>query len=123
MKNNVDTTIRKKVIDIEFLRDIIADDFEFEKELFAIFVENAHRNIEKMENAITNSDVNTWYMSSHAFKGAAASIGAFELSNVLEYAQKHLEENNQQKTELLNKIKTELQLVVEFINEEMLEKR
>ncbi len=123
MKNNNDTKARKKVIDFELLRDIIADDFEFKKELFAIFVENAHRNLEKMENAIKNSDLNSWYMASHAFKGASSSIGAFELSNVLEYAQKHLEEDEEKKTELLKKAKSELQLVIEFINEEMLENR
>jgi HPt (histidine-containing phosphotransfer) domain-containing protein len=113
----------KKVIDIEFLRSIIEDDFEFEKELFAIFIENAHRNIEKMEEAIKTSNDNFWYMASHAFKGASASIGAVELANVLEYAQKHPEETSEQKTALLQKVKSELQLVVEFINEELIERR
>ena len=119
---NVADTKPKKAIDVEFLRSIIENDFEFEKELFAIFVENAHRNIEKMEDAIKDSNDNSWYMASHAFKGASASIGAFELSKILEYAQKHPEENYEQKTELLKKIKTELQLVVEFINDELLER-
>ena len=65
---------------------------------------------------------NSWYMASHAFKGAAASIGAFDLSKILEYAQKHPEENYEQKTELLKKIKDELALVIKFINEEMTKK-
>ncbi len=113
----------KKVIDIEFLRSIIENDFEFEKELFAIFIENAHRNIEKMQEAIKVANDNSWYMSSHAFKGAAASIGAVELANVLEYAQNHPEETAEQKNALMQKVKSELQLVVEFINEELMEKR
>ncbi len=109
----------KKAIDTEFLRSIIENDKEFEKELFAIFSENAHRNMIKMEEAIKNSDNNSWYMASHAFKGAAASIGAFELSKALEYAQKHPEDNMEQKNDILKKVREELHLVLEFINEEL----
>ncbi len=109
----------KKAIDVDFLRSIIENDIEFEKELFAIFTDNAKRNIEKMEEAIRSANDNSWYMASHAFKGASASIGAFELSKILEYAQKHPEENYEQKTQLLNKVKEELAMVIKFIKEEM----
>ena len=118
MKNNQ----RKRAIDTEFLRSIIDNDIEFEKELFKIFSENAHRNINKMEEAVRDGDNNSWYMASHAFKGASASIGAFDLSKVLEYAQKHPEDNSEQKIETLKKIKEEFLLVLDFINEELMEK-
>lgn len=123
MVDNVSNSTVKKAIDVEFLRSIIEDDFEFEKELFAIFIENAHRNIEKMDDAIKSSNDNSWYMASHAFKGAAASIGANDLSNILEYSQKHPEASVEQKNELLKKVKDELQLVIEFINEELLTRK
>ncbi len=110
----------KNAIDVNFLRSVIEDDREFERELFAIFTENAQRNLVKMEDAIKNNDNNSWYMSSHAFKGAAASIGAFNLSNSLEYAQTHPEDSNDDKVEILNRIKKEFELVLEFINEEVL---
>lgn len=113
---------RKRAIDTEFLRSIIENDVEFEKELFAIFSENAHRNMAKMEDAIKSNDNNSWYMACHAFKGASASIGAFDLSKVLEYAQKHPEENAEQKTGVLNKVREEFRHVLDFINEELLEK-
>ena len=109
----------KKAIDIDFLRSVIEDDREFEKELFAIFTENAQRNIVKMEEAIKKVDNNAWYMASHAFKGAAASIGAFELSKSLEYAQRHPEDNMEEKNEILQKIRDEFKMVVDFINEEL----
>lgn len=113
---------RKRAIDTEFLRSVIDDDKEFEKELFAIFSENAHRNITKMEDAIKDGDNNSWYMASHAFKGASASIGAFDLSKVLEYAQKHPEDNIEGKNEILKKVREEFALVLDFINEEILDK-
>lgn len=113
---------KKSAIDVNFLRSVIEDDREFERELFAIFTENAQRNLVKMDDAIKNSDSNAWYMASHAFKGAAASIGAFELSKALEYAQKHPEDNDDEKVEILDRIKKEFDRVLEFINSELLEK-
>jgi HPt (histidine-containing phosphotransfer) domain-containing protein len=118
MKNNQRHT---KAIDMEFLRSIIDNDIEFEKELFAIFVENANRNLIKMEESI-GKDGQAWYMASHAFKGASASVGAFELSNILEDAQRAIESSSEQKKEILSRAREEFKLVLEFINEELLER-
>ncbi len=112
----------KRAIDMEFLRSIIENDVEFEKELFAIFVENANRNFAKMEEAVVAKDNQSWYMASHAFKGAAASVGAFELSKILEGAQKSMEAAPEQKTQIIANARAEFKLVLEFINEELLEK-
>ncbi len=108
----------KVAIDTNFLREIVGDDKEFEKELFSIFSDNAHRNFVKMEDSIKNQDNNGWYMAAHAFKGASASIGAFELSKLLEHAQQFPEESFGQKNELMKRIHEEFRLVLDFINEE-----
>lgn len=105
-------------IDTNFLREIVSGDKDFEKELFTIFSDNAHRNFVKMEDSIKNQDNNAWYMAAHAFKGAAASIGAFGLSKLLEHAQQFPEENFEEKKELMKKIHEEFHLVMDFINEE-----
>jgi HPt (histidine-containing phosphotransfer) domain-containing protein len=104
-------------IDREFLRGIIDNDREFEKELFAIFAENAQRNIVKMEEAVRDENNNSWYMAAHAFKGAAASIGAFDLSKILEHAQKNPEADSVPKTKLISDVKDEM--VLEFIKSEL----
>jgi len=104
-----------QVLDLEYLKSIIEDDKEFEQELFKIFIENSQRNIIKLEESIESNDKNSWYMASHAFKGASASIGAFELAKILEYAQKNLEDSSENKKQLLDKIKEELELVKEFL--------
>lgn len=114
------SAVTKKAVDIEFLRGIIEYDRDFEKELLNIFCENAHRNIAKMDDAIKSGDNNSWYMASHAFKGAAASIGAFDLSKVLEYAQKNPEEDSESKMKTLGKVREEFRFVLDFINEELL---
>ncbi len=109
----------KKAVDMNFLRSVTEDDKEFERELFGIFTENAQKNLSKMEGAINNSDSNSWYMASHAFKGAAASVGAFDLSRSLEYAQTHPEDSSEDKNDILNKVKKEFNKVLEFINSEL----
>lgn len=109
----------KNPVDVEFLQSIVDGDLDFQKELFVIFVENAERNVKKMEDALAGNDNNAWYMSSHAFKGAAASIGAFDLSKVLEYAQKHPEDSQVVKHEIVDKVKEELGEVLEFIDSQL----
>lgn len=111
---------KQTAIDTKFLKEIVGDDKEFEKELFSIFSDNANRNFIKMEESIKNQDNNAWYMASHAFKGAAASIGAFGLSELLEHAQQFPEESFEEKKELMKSINEEFHLVLDFINEEAL---
>lgn len=110
----------KKAIDMEFLRSVTGEDVEFEKELFILFIDSAKNNISKMEKSLVDSNENAWYMASHAFKGASASIGAFELSKALEYAQNHPKDNYKDKTKILENVKDEFEKVADFINNEFL---
>ncbi len=110
----------KKAVDIDFLKSITGDDVAFEKELFILFLDSAKTNILKMEKALAESDNNAWYMASHALKGASASIGAFDLSGALEYAQTHPKDEDKDKIRVLTDIKAELARVSYFINEEFL---
>lgn len=116
MENN-----NKVAVDREFLMSVIENDVEFERELFSIFTENASRNFIKMEESI-GKDNQAWYMSSHAFKGAAASIGAFDLSRILETAQKSMDADSETKSKILAEAKEEFKLVLDFINKELLDK-
>jgi HPt (histidine-containing phosphotransfer) domain-containing protein len=112
----------KKAIDIEFLKSITGDDAAFEKELFILFLDSSKTNILKMEKALAESSSNDWYMASHALKGASASIGAFDLSKILEYAQTHPKDEDKDKVKVLTDIKKELSRVELFINEELLKR-
>lgn len=106
-------------LDIDFLRGIIDNDLEFKKELFALFKDSAEKNIAELERALAENSNNNWYMAAHSFKGACASIGAFGLSKVLEYMQKHPEENYDQKAESLKTVKEKLVGVMEFLDLEL----
>lgn len=105
----------KKPIDVEFLRSVIESDIEFERELFKIFIDNGNRNIEKLEDSFDPSRYNFWYMAAHAFKGSSASIGAFELSRILENAQRAAEDSAEVKAKIVEEVKAEFKVVCDFI--------
>lgn len=107
-------------IDIEFLMGIVENDAEFKRELLEIFIESAQLNLNKLKDAISTNDNNSWYMAAHAFKGAATSIGAFNLSQKLEHAQKHPEENTDHKKKTLDAIEKDFNLALDFINNTIL---
>ena len=108
-------------VDIEFLNSIIeGSDAEFKKDLHQIFSENTKRNLEKMENSLKEENNNAWYMAAHAFKGAAASIGAFTLSGILEEAQKNPESDKEIKSKIIDRVKIELESVCKIIDQELL---
>jgi len=109
----------KIAIDLKYLRNVIEDDRELEKELFIMFIENGKKNIQKMDKSISENNSNDWYMASHAFKGASSSIGAFDLSRALEIAQHSYLDDQQRKNEILATIKKEFDYVITFINLEL----
>ena len=74
-------------IDLKHLSNIVDGDIEFEKELFKVFIDNGKLNIEKMEISIQENTDESWYACSHAFKGASAAVGAFQLAKILEECQ------------------------------------
>ena len=45
-----------------------------------MFIDNGKLNIEKMEISIQENTDESWYACSHAFKGASAAVGAFQLA-------------------------------------------
>ena len=102
-------------VDVEFLNNIVDGDKEFEHELYEIFIENSAQYLDKMQESLKSGDCNAWYMSSHAFKGASASIGFFPLSRVLETAQKSFESDAATKEGILAEAKQEHNKVMQYI--------
>lgn len=106
---------KEEIVDLGFLQKVTNQDTEFEKELYEIFVDSSQNNIDKMTKAIEDEDDENWYMASHSFKGAASSVGAFDLSKTLEEAQVHQSKNYDEKREILENIKHKLSLVLDFL--------
>ena len=109
-------------LDYEFLESIVDGDAQFIKDLYSIFMESSKSNIDKLEKALESGDVNIWYASSHAFKGAASSIGAFDLANTLEESQKNPNYEKEKKQILLEKIKKQFLEIKQDMEKYMLDK-
>lgn len=105
-------------VDLEFLRTVTDHDNDFEKDLLKIFIQSADNDVGKMEKSLGNPRCDDWYLSSHSFKGAAASMGAFSLAKSLEYAQFHKDDPDDKKLIILAEIKTKLKIVIDFLTKE-----
>jgi HPt (histidine-containing phosphotransfer) domain-containing protein len=105
-------------VDLDFLRNITDNDIEFERDLLKIFIESSGNDLQKMEESLQDDTNNDWYLSSHSFKGSAASIGAFSLAKTLERAQFNKDANNDQKNQIIDEIKIKLDVVVNFLSQE-----
>ena len=113
-------TNKEPAIDMDFLSDITGNDLAFRNELFVLFLDTAQSNISKMEKSLLIDNGNDiWYAASHSLKGASTSIGAFEMSKVLEYAQANSKEDPKNKTKILDEAKVHFAKVAEFIKDEM----
>jgi HPt (histidine-containing phosphotransfer) domain-containing protein len=103
-------------IDLKHLSNIIDGDIEFEKELFKVFIDNGKLNIEKMEISIQENSDESWYACSHAFKGASAAIGGFQLAKILEECQQLTNSSKQDKITILKQAKIEFNHILNLLS-------
>lgn len=106
-------------MDMDFLKEMTSGDEAFKKELCLLFFDSANGNIAKMEKSLADNDNDLWCKASHSLKGASSSIGAFQMSKILKYAQEHSKENLKNKTKIFDDLKVEFAKVVELINNEI----
>ena len=111
--------VNTSVVDEEFLNTVTSCDIDFEKDLFETFFESCEKNLEKMAESIKEKDDKAWRMSTHSLKGACASIGAFELSYLLEDAQTHEEKDYKGKATIIKDVEKEFVNVVEFLKKRL----
>jgi len=103
-------------IDLKHLSNIVDGDIEFEKELFKVFIDNGKLNIEKMEISIQENTDESWYACSHAFKGASAAVGAFQLAKILEECQQLTISSKQDKITILKQTKVEFNHILNLVS-------
>ena len=106
-------TQKPAIIDTDFLNSIIDNDIEFRDELFLIFKESSSNNLQKMIKSLEDNDFSAWYSASHAFKGASSSIGAFDLANTLDEAQRAIDKTQQEKLSILTVVQ---QKYIDLVN-------
>jgi len=71
-----------EVLDLVSLRELADDDTEFMSNLFDAFLASADRLIGELEAAARQGDEAGWRRALHTLKGASASAGACQISEL-----------------------------------------
>ena len=98
-----------EAIDLAFLKEITTNDADFENEIFALFLDSANETFKQLEESLSTGNQDLWLSSVHSFKGACASIGAFYLADIAEYAQNHPQESKEKKEKIFSNINQEFE--------------
>ena len=91
-------------VDLSNLRDLVDDDVELEKSLFAEFYLNGDTLLAAMRASLASGDNNAWRSAAHALKGVSLNLGAFILSNLCKEGQDSYQSPNAEKAALLAKM-------------------
>ena len=100
---------------LEPYREIMGEDADaFIAEIVGMFIENAPKLIEQMEQSLTANDNKTFIRSAHTLKSNSATVGATALSKLAEtLEQEGKQEDLQALLGALNETKAELNLVID----------
>lgn len=114
-------TKNKSPIDQKALSKRMDGDTNFEKKMLAMVPKSCDGYLEKMKEAMHACDNKVWFNRAHDLRNMSELIGAIDLATLADYAIDHSEETAQQKQEILQKIKTELELVYSYISKRIKE--
>lgn len=105
-------------LDLSNLRDNSMGDEEFVREILELFVSQSKERIVQLNAEITDGANEQWVSHAHALKGMAANIGALHLRRLCADAQLMADTTAAQRADILNKIKSELEIVLSELNSE-----
>jgi len=112
----IDQENKSDPVDLAELRDLFGDDPEDEKMLFDVFFQSTEESLSNLENAINDNEEDDWRKAAHKLKGSAANMRANELAAMCADAEKKHNADTDQKTNHLNAIKQEIELIKSFLN-------
>ncbi len=101
-------------VDMEQLNMFTNGDKEEEKALANLFLEQAKDVMAILERSFGADKHAEWKSASHRFKGASGNLGAMKLHHLCKRAEVHFEDNETQKSEMFEAIKTETKQVEQF---------
>lgn len=99
---------------LEPYREIMGEEADaFIAEILGMFVENAPKLVQQMEQSLAVNDNKTFTRSAHTLKSNSATVGAVELSKLAETLElEGMREDLQTLLGALNEAKAELNLVI-----------
>ncbi len=124
----VDIDIEKKIsessniannndpVDLAHLSLFTDGDKKEERELTALFFEQAKLSIISLAEALAYDNLDEWRAASHKLKGASANFGANILSNYAMEAEKNFSESPIKKREMYSSIISEIEKISKFMD-------
>ncbi|HEU5048092.1 MAG TPA: Hpt domain-containing protein [Rickettsiales bacterium] len=102
-------------VDLTNLRTMTDGDAELEKSLFEEFFISFEKELAALGDSMGAQDVPAWHAHSHALKGISLNLGAQKLGELCKIAQDEENAPASFKSELLEKIKAEYDVVKRFL--------
>lgn len=102
------------ILDVEHLSGFTGGDPDFECQILAIFVDNAPGYLA----ALSGTDDDNWKTTAHKLKGAARSIGAWNLARAAERAEKMRSpaSGSIERSDILNMLEDRMKNLLHFVD-------
>ena len=102
-------------VDMEHLHMFTDGDAEEEKMLFDIFFEQAALSLDALQTHCASGADEDWKKAAHTMKGAAANLGANDLSECCRLAEHNFQASQADKEQMLTAIQTNVEMVRTFL--------
>ena len=109
------------ILDQDVITELLeVGDADFLRDLFETFIDDAHKKLDGMSEALTIKDTRKLSELAHTFKGASGNIGAIGLSNIADNLQR-IDDDAQLEsaTHMVNELKELYTLVEDAMKTEM----
>lgn len=113
-----DNSQSRSLADLSYLHEYLDGDLEAIKELIVVFHETFQENLERLKTHAVEGESREWSDLAHKLKGAAAFIGAHDLSSHCGLAQKMKVATSAERTKIYNNIERLYQETTEYLRGE-----
>lgn len=100
-------------VNLERLRSYTDGNIEEERIFFNIFIEQARETLNILEKTLKDHNEQAWCQAAHKLKGSSANLGAEQLAELCQIAEKH--DGNLTDEDVLKAIRSELNKVDNFL--------
>lgn len=110
-----DSVQQKPPADLSYLHEYMEGDQEAIRELIVVFHETFQENMEQLKTNAVEGESTEWTELAHKLKGAAAFIGAHDLSSHCALAQKMKVATSAERKKVFNNIDLRYQEAAEYL--------
>lgn len=111
----LETPTEQAPVNMEQLRMFTNGDPQEERELFTLFLSQAHDILEVLRHNTAAGSKDAWKSAAHRFKGSSGNLGAMQLHQLCKHAEIHFEDAEPQKLTMLTALLQETKRVQDYL--------